>query len=245
MQERLRDCTQKAITDLNAQLSAAKSELQAAIDKKADATTVADLTTKVQKLQTDLTAAANKYDAQIKALQESIDNLTAVVNTKVDKDAFDAQVKAIQAALDTKVDDSVYKKEVATINQTLADLQKALNDAVANGATKAELAQQVSEINAKINSNVEELKKLIAAKADQSEVDKLQKQADQLDEDLKALATKVDTKANQTDLVALQGVVDGLKENLGKLSTSLEKLRAEVAKKADKTAVDALHFSSN
>lgn len=231
---------EKAITDLNAQLSAAKSELQAAIDKKADATTVADLTKKVEQLSADLTSATNKYDAQITALQTSIDNLSAVVDTKVDKDAFDAQVKAIQAALNTKVDKTVYEKEVATINETLTSLQNALNDAVANGATKEELAQQVATINAAIDKNVAELKSLIATKADQSEVTKVQAQADQLGKDLKALSAKVDTKANQTDLVALQNVVEGLKTNLSDLSKSLETLRTEVAKKADKTAVDAL-----
>ena len=163
-----------AISDLQKQLAT----LQSALDQaKADATTAhANFATKgdIKDLQTEMAKLATAD-----ALQKAIDDLTKLINGKVDQSAYDAKVKEIETAIDG-------------IDSKLNTLGSSLND--------LKTAQEAADKNIELQQKaLDGLKEALAGKADQQA---LQDSVAKLQDEIKSIsgtATTLDELKKQMD----------------------------------------------
>ena len=208
--------------------SALESKLNAEIAKKADKTTVETLAGRVDtnegaiknlvaadtKIREDFTAA----DAQIViGYTAAVIELEGRVNTEIAKKADKTAVEALDTRV-TELSDTVLENEYVTAH-ALTVLEEGLRGVqdditAADAALKSELS---GELNKKVNQT-----------------------------DFEALADRVD--ANEDAITNLQGFDKAYKDADAKIredfvaaDTALEtKLNGEIAKKADKTSIEAL-----
>jgi len=187
-----------AISDLQKQLAT----LQSALDQaKADATTAhANFATKgdIKDLQTEMAKLATAD-----ALQKAIDNLTELINGKVDQSAYDAKVKEIEEAIDG-------------IDSNLNTLGTSL--------TNLETAQKAADANIKLQQTaLENLQKALtdglATKADQSTVTALQDSIKNLQDEIKALSG-----TNATTLDELKKQMEELNKKVDAFGTQINVL---------------------
>lgn len=157
---------QAAVTDYTSKIAAAKADLQAAIDKKADATTVSALAEKVAGLETEYRAKIASLESRLNDIDTAIANLNATLQTKVDKTAFDEAIAQLQAALGTKANQSDLDAANAIITDiktrvekiegdylTAADKLELLNK-IETLATKADVQAEIAKLNEAINGKV-------------------------------------------------------------------------------------------
>ena len=177
-----------AISDLQKQLAT----LQSALDQaKADATTAhANFATKgdIKDLQTEMAKLATAD-----ALQKAIDDLTKLINGKVDQSAYDAKVKEIETAIDgidsnlntlgTSLKDLKTAQEAADKNielqkTALDNLTKALNGKADQQALQDSVAKLQDEIKSISGTNATSL-------------DELKKKMDELNKKVDAFGTQI------------------------------------------------------
>ena len=180
-----------AISDLQKQLAT----LQSALDQaKADATTAhANFATKgdIKDLQTEMAKLATAD-----ALQKAIDNLTELINGKVDQSAYDAKVKEIETAIDG-------------IDSNLNTLGSSLND--------LKTAQEAADKNIELQQKaLDGLKEALAGKADQQA---LQDSVAKLQDEIKALSG-----TNATSLDELKKQMDELNKKVDAFGTQINVL---------------------
>ena len=181
-----------AITELQKQLTTLQSALDQA--KKDAETAHAQFATKgdIESLQTQISKLATAD-----ALQKAIDQLTELINTKVDKSTYDAKVKEIETAIDgidsrlntlgTSLNDLETAQKAADANIKLQ--QKALDDlkeALAGKADQADVTKKISDLQAEIN----------ALKGTSTSLDELKKQ-------MKTLSDKVDAFSTQINVLTV------------------------------------------
>ena len=100
-------------SELETKIASAQATLQAAIDQKADKTTVADLAATVTNLQTALSAV----DTRLGVVERAIEDIKTTLDGKADKSEVEAlkiEIAALQSAL---------TGEGGTLQQALADLK--------------------------------------------------------------------------------------------------------------------------
>ena len=100
-------------SELETKIASAQATLQAAIDQKADKTTVADLAATVTNLQTALSAV----DTRLGVVERAIEDINKTLDGKADKSEVEAlkiEIAALQSAL---------TGEGGTLQQALADLK--------------------------------------------------------------------------------------------------------------------------
>ena len=113
----------KAIDQVQKNLDDAKTSLQAAIDTKADAATLA---TEVSKLNAAIDAAktfATDKDTELKAAIEAADGVLMKAIDQVQKNLDDAKDN-LQAAIDTKADAATLATEVSKLNDAIVDAKR-------------------------------------------------------------------------------------------------------------------------
>ncbi len=104
-------------SELETKIASAQATLQAAIDQKADKTTVADLAATVTNLQTALSAVDTRLGVVERAIEDINKSIEALNENKADKsdvEALKIEIAALQAAL---------TGEGGTLQQALADLK--------------------------------------------------------------------------------------------------------------------------
>lgn len=179
------------INNLKTQLAT----LQSALDQaKADATTAhANFATKgdLNDLKTEMAKLATAD-----ALQKAKDDLTALINGKVDQSEYNAKVKEIETEIDG-------------IDSKLNTLGTSLNN--------LETAQKAADANIKLQQTALEnlqkaLKDGLAAKADQKDVTALQDSIKKLQDDIKALSG---TSSSLSDLKKQMEDLNKKVDNLG------------------------------
>ena len=186
-----------AISDLQKQLAT----LQTALDQaKTDAATAhANFATKsdISSLETEISKLATAD-----ALQKAIDNLTTLINGKVDQTTYDAKVKEIEEQIDG------IDSKLNTLGTSLDNLETAQKAAEKN----IEL-QQTALDNLK-----QALNDGLASKADKSEVETLKAQIDSLKADLKALS------GDNGSLTELKKTMETLSKKVDSFSTQINVL---------------------
>ena len=158
-------------------------------------------------------------------------NILKHLADKLSKKEFNQSVKQLNELILTKADDEYVDK----INEKVDDISKSicnLNDNVKsicklydNVTTNIFLNEkELNETNTKLN----EIDANINAKANQKDLDQINKKLDQTNTKLNETDAKINAKANQTEL-----------DNALKLKADQTKVDAELNKKANKDQVDA------
>ena len=154
-------------SELETKIASAQATLQAAIDQKADKTTVADLAATVTNLQTALSAVDTKLGVVERAIEDINKSIEALNENKADKsdvEALKIEIAALQAAL---------TGEGGTLQQALADLKgmdtKLAADIVAEANARAQAILDVKDelINGEIKEINDKIEKIIS---DQKEI---------------------------------------------------------------------------
>ena len=175
----------KAIDQVQKNLDEAKTNLQAAIDTKADSTTLAD---EVSKLNAAIDAAktfATDKDTELKAAIEAADGVLKKAIDQVQKNLDEAKTN-LQAAIDTKADSTTLADEVSKLNAAIdaaktfatdkdtelkaaieaADgvLMKAIDQVQKNlNAAKATLNKAIKDGDAALDDKITKLNEALAA----------------------------------------------------------------------------------
>jgi chromosome segregation ATPase len=151
-----------SVTDLTAQIAAAKTEAE---QKAAAAQTTADAAkTAAATAQATADAAKERVaelektgatKAEVAAVQKSLTDAVAQLNTALADKASNADLKAVSdkldkaiADLDTKATRTELNDAVATINTTISDLQTKLQDVIDTKADKTALADAITKMTA-------------------------------------------------------------------------------------------------
>mgnify|MGYP002515634184 CR=1 FL=1 len=170
----------------NADLKKAQSDLQSAIDEKADTQTVNDLVTKLNEAIANAEVASKSYadakDSEVK--NELNDNISSAKNNaiKAANDALDAAKKELGDLIDQKVS-----------SQELLDAIDTLNDAIANAETAS---------NAYADSKDNVVKELMTAAIASAKADAIQSANEALDVAKTQLSAKIDSKASANEVNA-------------------------------------------
>ena len=203
------------IDALESALESAQTELQAALNGKADKAVVETLSSTVTSLQASIAACATKSEleakeaalnaainsakADITALQGDLkglrDDLTALQNSAATKDELAAQKTALQAEIAAKVDLTAYNAKVEALEAEIESLKKA---DTANAALIEANKKALDALTPKVAA-------LETAKAE--------------------ILAELDKKADKTALTALQGQVNDLVE---KYNTEMKALTDRV-----------------
>lgn len=236
----------REINDLKGQLDAAKIALQAAIDKKADATVVAALADKVTAIDNRLSAA----EAQLTAANNAIAALSA---NKADK----TEVEAVVAALTNHINDAnghfekiedviavlANKHEVdiqdvlakiAAANSKIDDVNSFLSNKI--DGVNTELNNKIDGVNTTLNNKIEAEKTALVNKINNVESSLIAK----INADIAGLETKLTEACKacckiQADAIdAAKGRITDLEEMLSDYPT----VKAQVA--ANKANLEAL-----
>ena len=151
-----------SVTDLTAQIAAAKTEAE---QKAAAAQTTADAAkTAAATAQATADAAKERVaelektgatKAEVAAVQKSLTDAVAQLNTALADKASNADLKAVSdkldkaiADLDTKATRTELNDAVATINTTISDLQTKLQDVIDTKADMTALADAITKMTA-------------------------------------------------------------------------------------------------
>lgn len=170
----------------NADLKKAQSDLQSAIDEKADTQTINDLVAKLNEAITNAEAASKAYadakDSEVKT--ELNDNISSAKNNaiKAATDALDAAKKELGDLIDQKVS-----------SQELLDAIDTLNDAIANAETAS---------NAYADSKDNVVKELMTAAIASAKTGAIQSANEALDAAKTQLSAKIDSKASANEVNA-------------------------------------------
>ena len=212
------------------------------------------------------TAKEAALEARIEAAEKALDDLKALVDTKVDQTEFDAAVKDIYAKI------AAVDEKVAANLKSIEALQKGLDDEiVARKALAADLEEQKSALNkltdrvTKLEGDVKGINEEIAkikenvAKA-QKDIEALQKAVadnaksiEEIKEDIKALDARLTTAQTTAD-TALQAANKALEaaaanklaiENEAKRAKEAEAEAKAAAQAAQKTADQAVKDAAN
>ena len=180
-----------AISELQKQLTT----LQGALDQaKADATTAhANFATKgdIKSLQTEMAKLATAD-----ALQKAIDNLTKLINGKVDQSAYDAKVEELKEAIDG------IDGKLNTLGTSLGNL---------------ETAQKAADKNIELQQKaLSDLTEALKGKADQQA---LQDSVAKLQEEIKSISG-----TNTTSLNELKEKMEDLNKKVDELGTQINVL---------------------
>lgn len=227
---------QSDVNTLKGQITTLQSALDQAKSEAAAAKTTADQAVKdaaaAQGTATEALATANAAKAlaeaaatkaQVDALEKTIANLQALVNSKVDQSVYDAKVAEIAGQIDA------INTKLNTLTSGLADEKtareagdKALEEAIA--AVKADLQKQIDVLN-NFKKSVEEtelpaLKKQIADINDA--IAKLTTRMDNAEKDITAL--KATMEAAQKDIQTLNSKLSELNVNLDRLTVFVNKM---------------------
>ena len=151
-----------SVTDLTAQIAAAKTEAEqkaAAAQTTADAAKTAAAT--AQATADAATARVAELEktgatkAEVAAVQKSLTDAVAQLNTALADKASNADLKAVSdkldkaiADLDTKATRTELNDAVATINTTISDLQTKLQDVIDTKADMTALADAITKMTA-------------------------------------------------------------------------------------------------
>ena len=234
-----------ALADVNSKVELINKDiaaLQEALKDKVSTEAFNSLKATVEGLQTTLANVQAAFQAALdkKADQATVDALKADVQSKIDalndqlknyvtNDTFNAAVSRLETLIAALENSKADKTEVAALQATLLTVQAAVADLQNNKADKEAVQQALESLR-------KEVEALVASKADQTEIVRL----DNLIEKLQAL---VDTKASQADVdakeAALQALIAALEAN------KADKSELEAAKtsleNALKEAVDKLN----
>ncbi|MBE6982827.1 MAG: hypothetical protein E7435_00865 [Ruminococcaceae bacterium] len=258
----------EAISAAETLVNDAKTELQTAIDKKADTTT---LNAKVQELKTAIEtaeAAAKAYaDTKDTALKQQFE--TAIANAK--QEAIDAADNALTQAK-TELNAAIAKKaDITALEKAISDLEAAITLAQTTAqnfatdadaalklaleaeikAAKTELNDAISELESRVKANedkIAEIKKNLEEaveklnKADTENAEELAKAVEKLDkaiDEAKAAAVSSD-KALEAKIAAAEKKLD---EKIAQVQGNLDKATAELdaaIKSGDKDLADKI-----
>ena len=222
---------QKAITDLNAAIEAAKV-----------AATAADNALK-QELNNAIAAAKNELDGKIAQVQENLDNAVATLN----------------AAIDTKADEATVNAAIADLQNAINALEAVKDNYVAaDTALKTELKGEIDAAKSLIEGLTDRvalaedaiiaLQRAIAGltAADEKNAADLQKAITDLNAAIDAAkdaATAADNALKQELNGAIDDAKDALEDKIAKVQENLDDavitLNAAIDTKADKATVDA------
>ena len=240
-----------AKSQLETQIATAKAELNAAIEKKADQTTVDGLATKVATLETNLSALKAAYEAKIAALDSALASLQALIDKKADITYVDNAIATLQSVLEGKIaivdqnkvskdDFNAFKTEVAALQSALETLKT-----LANG--KAD-QKDVDNAVEKINEKIAALQKQMETVVPQSALEKMSETITGIRSSIDALSQTIAAKANQSALDELSARVDANYKELKaqanalvtpeQLAEAIATLKSEIETKYDKKNAD-------
>ena len=206
-------------SELETKIASAQATLQAAIDQKADKTTVADLAATVTNLQTALSAV----DTRLGVVERAIEDIKTTLDGKADKsdvEALKIEIAALQAAL---------TGEGGTLQQALADLKgmdtQLAADIVAEANARAQAILDVKDelINGEIKEINDKIEKIIS---DQKEInDAVIDNIMQLTEITTNMAFQIEVLNQAKEdfearIKALETMLAGYPEVLSRLSTA-------------------------
>lgn len=182
---------QAAVSDYTAKIAALKAELETEIANKADQSTVDALESKIDSLQQDYDAKISALQAKDEALQEAIDEVKALAESKVDQSEYDEFVAKYNDALAEwttwrgGVNDQIDALTKKTNN--LSDsLSTAYGKLAAHDLAIKELQDQVDALNKFKESQESKNEELEAADKKQNErIDSLKNAMEQAIQDLK------------------------------------------------------------
>ena len=207
-------------------------------------------------LEAQITASGTACDVKIKDLQKQIDDLTAEIALKANKNDVDDAIKGLQTItnglqesinnLQNELDNKADQSEVAALKTQIEDLTKLLD------ATKLELAGLIdgkadkSALDAAIDNLEAEIEKL-QNKADQSDVNLIKKDLEDIKESIRLLKEGngavlkeiEDLKGLVAELqgqVADKAVIEGLQNDLNDLKEDLEQYTKDANSYADNAA---------
>ena len=210
-------------SELETKIASAQATLQAAIDQKADKTTVADLAATVTNLQTALSAVDTRLGVVERAIEDINKSIEALNENKADKsdvEALKIEIAALQAAL---------TGEGGTLQQALADLKgmdtKLAADIVAEANARAQAILDVKDelINGEIKEINDKIEKIIS---DQKEInDAVIDNIMQLTEITTNMAFQIEVLNQAKEdfearIKALETMLAGYPEVLSRLSTA-------------------------
>ncbi|MBO7538312.1 MAG: hypothetical protein J6T44_03410 [Prevotella sp.] len=227
-----------AKSQLETQIANAKAELNAAIEKKADQSTVDALALRVSTLETNLAALKAAYEAKIATIESALASLQALIDKKADITYVDNAIAILNSAIEGKVakdDFAAFKNEVAKLQNDLNNLATLAN----SKADQKDIDHAVENINAKLAALEETMKTVVP----QSEISGLKETITALQNSVNSLTQAVSAKAEQSAVDQLNLFYKELKEQVNALVTpaqlesAIATLKAEVeAKGAEQTA---------
>ena len=238
-------------SELETKIASAQATLQAAIDQKADKTTVADLAATVTNLQTALSAVDTKLGVVERAIEDINKSIEALNENKADKsdvEALKIEIAALQAAL---------TGEGGTLQQALADLKgmdtKLAADIVAEANARAQAILDVKDelINGEIKEINDKIEKIIS---DQKEInDAVIENIMQLTEITTNMAFQIEVLNQakedfETRINALETMLAGYPEVLSRLSTAegaINEMEGNVAECLRKISANADDIQAN
>ena len=196
-----------AKSQLETQIANAKAELNAAIDKKADQSTVDALAQRVSTLETNLAALKAAYEAKIATIESALASLQALIDKKADITYVDNAIAILNSAIDGKVakdDFAAFKAEVAKLQNDLNNLTALVN----SKADQKDIDHAVENINAKLAALEEAMKTVVP----QSEIANIKETIAALQNSVNALTQAVSAKAEQSAVDQLNAFYKELKE---------------------------------
>jgi chromosome segregation ATPase len=227
-----------AKSQLETQIANAKAELNAAIEKKADQSTVDALALRVSTLETNLAALKAAYEAKIATIESALASLQALIDKKADITYVDNAIAILNSAIEGKVakdDFAAFKNEVAKLQNDLNNLATLAN----SKADQKDIDHAVENINAKLAALEEAMKTVVP----QSEISSLKETITALQNSVNSLTQAVSAKAEQSAVDQLNLFYKELKEQVNALVTpaqlesAIATLKAEVeAKGAEESA---------
>lgn len=219
----LKSSYDQQLSALGTQISSAQAQLQAAIDTKADKTTVAALTDRVVNLET----AKAAIEARLVVIEADIQSLK---DTKADKAEVNAKVLEIEGNIASLTGDVTDLKETIKTLATKGELQDAIDaykqaDTTMEATLRQAIADAVKELSeGQVAKNATDIATLLAASA------QLPTQLDALSAADKAVNARVDSlntvlggnySTVLTDLNEAKTAIANLKTAVGQDAVSL------------------------
>lgn len=212
----LKSAHEADIQALNTQIANAKAELQAAIEKKADKTTVEALALRVENLETRMGAAEtrlNAIDAAIKDLQDN----------KADKSDVQAKYDALTGEINKKLDTATFNEFKSAVEENFRIQGEAIKAAEGRLDDLEEMLSDYPEVKAQVAKNKDDIaalaNRMTAAENAISDLDGRLTQAEK------------DIQANASAIAELKGIVDELSNRITAVEGRLNVLEVLVDKR--------------
>ena len=252
--------TAQTMQKLDDELSVSKSELQALIDKKADATT---LNQAIEKLNSDIAKAKEAADAAEEAAKLYADEKDKELKSALDAAIKTAKEEAISAAntavenAKTELTEAIGKKaDTETVNAAIETLNTAISNAEAAAKAYAELKsaleatiktakeEAISAANTAVENAKTELQEAIGKKADTETVNAAIETLNTAISNAEAAANAYADEKDKELKSALEASIKTAKEEaISAANTAVENAKTElneaIGKKADTETVNA------